>query len=154
MNAELDEAVCLIAAPAAAPAAASPPPCPDIISEDHWCWRLRMAEKIASELEAERFAVKGLYLFGGVKSAVAGPGSDIDLLVYFGGNDDQRRALLLWLEGWSPSLAEYNFLRTGYKSEGLLDIHIVTDEDIARQTSFAAKIGAVTDAAKPLQMKN
>jgi hypothetical protein len=28
----------------------------------------------------------------------------------------------------------------------------VTDQDIAEQTSYAAKIGAVTDAARPLEM--
>jgi hypothetical protein len=28
----------------------------------------------------------------------------------------------------------------------------VTDEDIAKRTSYAAKIGAVTDAARPLAM--
>jgi hypothetical protein len=44
-----------------------------------------------------------------------------------------------------------NYLRTGYKSEGLLDVHYVTDDDIEKQTSFAAKIGAVTDAARRLR---
>jgi hypothetical protein len=45
-----------------------------------------------------------------------------------------------------------NYLRTGYKSEALLDVHFVTDEDIRKQTSYAAKIDAVTDAARPLQV--
>ena len=43
-----------------------------------------------------------------------------------------------------------NYLRTGYRCTDLLDVHVVTDEDIERRTSFAAKIGAVTDAARPL----
>jgi hypothetical protein len=46
-----------------------------------------------------------------------------------------------------------NYLRTGYETEGLLDVHLVTDEDIARQTSYAVKINAITDAARPLPMK-
>ena len=58
----------------------------------------------------------------------------------------------MWLEGWSRALAEMNYLRTGYHTEGLLDVHFVTDEDIARGTSYAAKIGAVTDAARPLAL--
>jgi hypothetical protein len=33
-----------------------------------------------------------------------------------------------------------------------LDVHIVTDEDIKNRDSFAIKIGAVTDAARPLPM--
>ena len=47
-------------------------------------------------------------------------------------------------------MAEMNYLRTGFRSKGLLDVHIVTDEDIARRDSFAVKIGAITDAARPL----
>jgi hypothetical protein len=31
-----------------------------------------------------------------------------------------------------------------------LDVHFVSDEDIAGKSSFAAKIGAVTDAARQL----
>jgi hypothetical protein len=46
-----------------------------------------------------------------------------------------------------------NFHKTGYRSGGLLDAHIVTDEDIANKTSYAIKIGAVTDAARPLRLK-
>jgi hypothetical protein len=64
-----------------------------------------------------------------------------------------RDRLALWLEGWSLSLGEMNYLRTGSRSEGLLDVHYVTDEDIARRTSFAVKIGAATDAARPLALK-
>jgi hypothetical protein len=45
-----------------------------------------------------------------------------------------------------------NFLQTGYRSGGLLDFHIITDDDIAKKTSFAVKIGAVTDAARRLPM--
>jgi len=35
----------------------------------------------------------------------------------------------------------------------LLDIHYVTDEDIKNKSSYASKIGAVTDAARPLKVK-
>ncbi len=58
--------------------------------------------------------------------------------------------MLTWLDGWSKSLSHINFLRTGKRLKNLLDIHIVTDEDIKKQNSYAAKIGAVTDAARPL----
>jgi hypothetical protein len=121
--------------------------------EDHWRWRLRMAESLASELDPARFGVKAVYIFGGVKNATAGPGSDIDLIIHFAGDEQQQRELTSWLEGWSLSLAEINYLRTGYRTEGLLDVHWITDMDITRQTSYAAKINAVTDAARPLPMK-
>ena len=112
-----------------------------------------MAERIAGHLDAERFGVVALYVFGSAKNATAGPGSDIDLLVHFRGDETQRQWLEEWLEGWSLCLDETNYLRTGYRSGKLLDVHIVTDADIAARGPFAAKIGAVTDAARALTLK-
>ncbi|MBN1884765.1 MAG: nucleotidyltransferase domain-containing protein [Candidatus Krumholzibacteriota bacterium] len=118
-----------------------------------WVWRLRMAEHIAAQLDPERFGVAGFYVFGSTKNATAGMGSDIDIIVHFRGTKKQRADLLNWLEGWSLCLDRINYLRTGYRTGGLLDVHIVTDRDIEKRTSFAVKIGAVTDAARPLPMK-
>ncbi len=121
---------------------------------DHlWMWRLRMAEQIALQLDAERFGVSGFYVFGSTKNATAGLASDIDLIVHFSGSPEQLEELKWWLEGWSLCLDEFNYLKTGYRTGGLLDVHIVTDEDIENKTSFAVKIEAVTDAARPLEMK-
>lgn len=124
----------------------------DRSSEEHWRWRLRMAQRIAGELDPRRFGVKAFYLFGSTKNATAGPASDIDILLHFQGTGEQRRDLCLWLEGWSRCLSEMNFLRTGYRTEGLLDVHLVTDKDIAERSSFAVKIDAVTDPARKLPM--
>jgi pyruvate,water dikinase len=111
-----------------------------------------MAERIAAQVDAARFGVVAMYVFGSTKNATAGPGSDIDMLVHFNGTDEQRRDLIHWLEGWSLCLAEVNYLRTGYRTHGLLDVHIVTDEDIAKRTSYAVKIGAITDPARELPL--
>ena len=116
----------------------------------HWRWRLRIAENIAARLDPSRFGVVGFYIFGSTKNATAGPGSDIDLLIHLRGSSDQERDLRTWLEGWSQSLSQTNYFRTGYKLDCLLDVHMVTDEDIKKRTSYAVKIGAVTDAARPL----
>jgi hypothetical protein len=113
-----------------------------------------MAEGIASQLDPERFGVKALYVVGSTKHGTAGPSSDIDLLVRFGGTAAQQDELMLWLEGWSLCLDEWNFQRTGHRIGGLLDVHIVTDEDVARRTSYAIKIGSPTDPARPLLLKN
>jgi predicted nucleotidyltransferase len=118
--------------------------------DDHWRWRLRMAQRIAALLDPVRFGVKAVYVLGSTKNGTAGPASDIDLLLHVEDADTRRRELWAWLDGWSVSLAEMNYLRTGYRTEGLLDVHYVTDADIARGDSFASKIGAVTDAARPL----
>jgi len=153
MNGDLDQAVGFLADPAAAGEAQRlPSTATELPGEDHWRWRLRMAQRIAAALDPSRFGVKAAYVFGSTKNGTAGPASDIDLLLHVEGDEPRRRQLALWLEGWSQSLAEANYLRTGYRTDGLLDVHYVTDEDIARADSYASKIGAVTDAARPLPL--
>src|SRR5438270_4437220 len=93
-------------------------------------------------------------LIGSTKNATAGPASDIDILLHVQGNEEQRKELTLWLEGWSRCLAEINFLRTGYRTDGLLDVHLVSDTDIKEHSSFAVKIDAITDPARKLPMKD
>jgi predicted nucleotidyltransferase len=154
MNADLNKAMAFLTeAEEEIDAAENEEPFGDGHAESYWRWRQRMAEQVASRLAPERFGVADLYLFGSTKNGTAGPASDIDLLIHFRGSESQRRELLLWLEGWSLCLDEANYLRTGYRSGGLLDVHIVTDEDVAKRTSYAVKIDAVTDAARPLKMK-
>lgn len=159
LNSDLDEAVAVLEEPGPAKVsealprfarkkAVTPAPPP----EEYWQWRMRMAERIGSHLDPTRFGVKALWVFGSTKNATAGPASDIDLLVHFAGTEQQRRELLIWFEGWATSLDEVNFLRTGYRSDGLLDVHLITDEDVKARTSYAVKIGAVTDPARPLKM--
>jgi len=118
--------------------------------EQPWQWRTRMAEAIASRIDPERFGVQALYLTGSTKTGAAAPSSDIDLIVHFRGTERQCQDLLLWLDGWSECLDELNRHHTGTRQGKLLDIHIVTDKDLEEKTSFAAKIGATTDAACPL----
>ncbi len=156
MNADLDEALGVLASPSS-PVDMYPEESYSMkrkTGEEFWRWRLQMATRIASQIDPERFGVKGFYIFGSTKNATAGPGSDIDILIHFDGSEDQRDDLLLWLDGWSHCLAEMNYQRTGYKSDGLLDVHLVTDEDIRQKQSFALKIGAITDPARPLPLKN
>jgi predicted nucleotidyltransferase len=113
---------------------------------------MRIAELIARELDPGRFGVEAMYVIGSTKNATATAASDIDLLVHFRGGESQRRELLSWFEGWAYSLSEMNYTRTGIRTERLLDVHLVTDEDIERKSSYAVKIGAVTDAAQPLDL--
>jgi hypothetical protein len=153
MNAELRQAVGVFAKSEAVPEPSSrTESAPEAPPESHWRWRMRMAEKIASHLDPTRFGVKAVYVLGSTKNATARSGSDLDLIIHFAGSEAQRAELQLWLEGWSLSLAESNYLRTGYRSQGLLDVHFISDQDIANKTSYAAKINAVTDAARQLPM--
>ena len=153
LNADQDEAVGLFAPPreiSMEPEATGARG--ESTAEHHWRWRLRFAERIAASLDPARYGVKAMYVLGSTKNATAGPASDIDLIVHLAGTPEQTKALETWFEGWSLALAEINYLRTGYRATGLLDVHYLTDEDFARRSSFAVKIGAVTDAARPLTL--
>jgi pyruvate,water dikinase len=155
LNADQDRAVGYLASPGGTEPAVEKKRVPDQVpAENHSRWRVRMAEAIAAAADTARFGVKGLYLFGSAKNGTAGPGSDINLLVHFSGSESMCRDLLAWLEGWSLSLSETNYLRTGVRTGGLLDVHVVTDEDIENRSGFASKIGAVTDAARPLPLRS
>ncbi|HNU91980.1 MAG TPA: PEP/pyruvate-binding domain-containing protein [Spirochaetota bacterium] len=154
LNAELGESIGYFDEPEAAAESSIVRPRPhEAHGEEYWRWRLHMAEQIAGQVDASRFGVRAVYLIGSTANATAGPDSDIDLLFHVDGTREQREALSVWLEGWSLSLSEMNYLRTGYRSHGLLDVHMVTDRDIENRTSFAVKINAVTDPARPLSMK-
>lgn len=117
-----------------------------------WRWRYHIAEQLASRLDTRRFGVKGVYLFGSTSTGTAGPGSDIDLLIHFEGSKTQRKSLEDWLEGWSMSLAEINYMKSGYRMDKMLDVHIITDEDIRNKDSFAIKINHPVDPAIPLKI--
>jgi len=115
---------------------------------------LRMAEGMARQLPYGKYGVKGIYIIGSTKNANAGPDSDIDLLVRFNGTEKDKRELLAWFEGWSLCLSEINYLRTGYKTNGILDIHLVSDAEIAKGEGIASKISAITDPARQLRLKD
>ncbi|MCU0611852.1 MAG: pyruvate, phosphate dikinase [Candidatus Eisenbacteria bacterium] len=154
MNAEQEEALGCFAEPTAAIRSVDRPEATcQQEGDQNWRWRLRMAERIAAQTDPRRFGVRAMYVLGSTKNASAGPASDIDLLIHFAGTPPQKDDLNLWLEGWSLCLAELNEGRTGCRTGGLLDVHIVTDDDIARGDSFAVKIGSTGDAARELPMK-
>ncbi len=153
MNADLDEAMALLVAPdTERKEAPQPAPARNRQSDEFWRWRMQMVEQLAATLDPKRFGVIGIFVFGSTKNATAAPASDIDLLLHVRNTPAQHRALDTWLQGWSQALAHVNYLRTGYRCDGLLDVHYVTDEDIEARSSWAVKIGAITDAARPLVM--
>jgi pyruvate,water dikinase len=151
MNGELEEAMAVLSEPSPAPAEALSSPVDTATTESgtnvHWRWRLQSVERIAELMDAGRFGVKAMYLFGSTQNATAGPQSDIDLLIHFGGTEAQEKDLRTWLDGWSLCLSYVNYLKTGHKTDGLLSIHLITDQDIQNRTSYAVKIGATNAAA-------
>jgi len=99
--------------------------------------------------------VKALYLVGSTKTGMAGPASDIDLIVHFQGNEEQREHLLDWFEEEGIKLSEQNEKKTGIEVENILDVHLVTDEDLKTETSWATHITSqyMTARTIPLEKK-
>ncbi len=125
----------------------------DSSDEEGWKWRHYMAEQISSQIDMEAYSIQGIYLFGSTNNCTARLNSDIDLLIHFTGNEMQKERLNTWLQGWSMALSEMNYLKTGYQTNGLLDVHYITDQDIKDRTSYAIKINSVFDPAYPLRLR-
>lgn len=121
--------------------------------QEHWQWRHYMAKQIADSMDLDAFGIKGVYLFGSTNTGKTGIGSDIDLLIHVENEETKIKQLRHWLDGWSRALARINFLQTGHDMEQLLDIHIVTDKDIAEGDSFAIKINSYANPATVLRVR-
>ena len=117
---------------------------------DHSEWRMMKVKEIARALDPKLYGVKKLYLIGSVKDYTAGPASDIDLLVHFDGPREKKEDLLAWFREWSRTLDRENKERTGYETGGLLDVHIITDEDIEGRDSWAVHIDSKYGSAKEI----
>jgi hypothetical protein len=113
---------------------------------EHWRWRQRFAERIASAIDPARFGVHEIYLFGSTESGDAGMGSDIDLIVVGNGDSGQRRDLQIWLEGWSLCLAEISFQLYGVPSHGLLDVKYLGPEEAKVEIPSFSRAGKTLQA--------
>ena len=124
-------------------------------SDEHWRWRYRMAEHIAAKTDFDFYGIHAMYIIGSTKETTAGPASDIDFLVHVKNEKQQTELFKSWISGWSHALAEMNKQKTGYIiADGLIDLHLITDEDIKNKTSFAIMIGSLHNSARLLKKKN
>ncbi len=137
MNGELDEAAAIITIPSGKAIHTQVQklriPIPRQI-ENHWRWRLEMAERIAASILRGEMGLQEIYLGGTVQSGTAGREADIDLMVVFRGTLEERRELLRWFEGWSLCLDEVNYLKNGVRRGGLLDVHLINSDEITGVT--------------------
>ncbi len=125
--------------------------CPPGVDE-HSCWRLRMAEQIALRCEPKRWGVRAMFIFGSAVSATAGPDSKLHLLVHFQGRPQQRRELETWLQGWSQALAETNHMRTGFRTDSLLDVRFESREKTVDVGAAAAIVNLPPQAVRELPL--
>jgi len=120
---------------------------------DHHTWRTQKVEEIAEALDPDIYGVKALYLIGSTKDGSAGPSSDIDILVHFKGTEEQKDKLMAWFDEWGKKFDQENKERTGYETGGLLDVHIITDEDIKNRSSWATHITSPYQSVKKIPLK-
>jgi len=153
MNADLEEAVAVLdEADETGTMKAGTVPTAEHEPRQFWRWRFRMAERMIRAMDASRYDVEAVYIYGSVKNGTATPESDIDLLVHFRGDPSQRELLEEWFRGWSEALTEMNFSRTGVRVTGMLDVTFLSDDEVSKGEGLAAKINAVTDAARMLKL--
>jgi len=118
---------------------------------NHWMWRYQMAESIAKKIDKDEMGIKAIYLIGSTKNANSGAASDIDLMIHYDGDEHHKVLLQKWIDGWSKCLASLNDMLTGHHDRrGLIDLHLITDEDVKEANSYTVKIGAHTDPARKL----
>jgi len=122
-------------------------------SPDHWSWRMKKVEEISEKIDSEVYGVESLYLIGSTKEGTAGPASDIDLLVHFKGTEEQKEKLIAWFNKIGKKIDEENKERTGIKTGGLLDVHIITDYDIKKKDSWATHITSSYMSVKKIPLK-
>jgi hypothetical protein len=120
--------------------------------DEYWKWRMHIVNLIAENLDARRFGVEKMYVAGSTKNANAGPASDIDLIIHSRGTAQQECQLKAWLEGWSLCLAEMNYVRTGYRVNAMIDLHIITDEDIRNKSSYAVMLATAGNSASEIPL--
>ncbi len=120
--------------------------------EDSARWRLRMAERIAFHCGGPPWGVRGVFYLDEREGRDADPGDPIRLVIHFTGGGRQRKELETWLQGWSLSLAEMNYFRTGFHSEGLLDVHYLTDEKLRGEKDVAARLKVASDSVRELTL--
>ncbi len=117
-------------------------------------WRKNIVERMAEQLDGERFGVESVYLFGTTYDETGEPDADIDLLFVFDGSPRDRQELLVWIEGWDMALREIYFQRTGYRLDKLLDAILVEPEQIIELKYYSEIIDPKLKRSKKLALKN
>jgi len=120
--------------------------------EDQAVWRQRMAERIAFHCGGQPWGVRGVYYLDESDGRDFDPSSPIKLIIHFAGTGRQRKELETWLNGWSLSLAEMNYYRTGLHTEGLLDVQYLLDDKIRGERDVAQRIKAGTEVVRELPL--
>ncbi|HSA95425.1 MAG TPA: PEP/pyruvate-binding domain-containing protein, partial [Acidobacteriota bacterium] len=153
MNADQGAAVGYFSSPEAVVKTACPAAgAPSREDEDQYRWRLRMAERIAFYVGSQKWGVRGVYFIDPSEGQETDPASPIRLALTISAGGRQRKEVETWLHGWSLSLAEMNYFRTGFHSDGLLDVHYLSDEKIRSERDVAERLKVRADIVRELPL--
>jgi hypothetical protein len=130
-NADLDHALAVLEEPGErrGPGAGRGPATGAGSPVRHARWRRQVAEELARGLDPATSGVAAVHLRGSVGEGRATAESDIDLVIRFVGDAQQRARLEAWLDGWNRALAVLNQQNTGVRVEKLLDVVIIAGDD-------------------------
>jgi len=152
MNADQGAAVGYFAPPEAVVRTACPAGAGARADEDQYRWRVRLAERIAYHCGTQKWGVRGVYLIDASDGGEVDPGDPIRMVFHFLGGARQRKELETWLHGWSLSLAEMNYYRTGFHSDGLLEVTFLTDEKVRGEKDVAERLKVGSDVVRGLPL--
>ena len=153
MNADKDEAMALFTDSKIVPSYNSHGVARDSTQYDEpWEMKMQTAEYIASKINANKYGVKDVYLFGTTYHKTATANSDIDLLIHFAGTEEQKVLLNHWLDGWSQALTEMNYNQFGYRIEPYLDVSFITDDELKEKDYYSDMLDPTKELAKRLKI--
>ncbi|MFH0895423.1 MAG: hypothetical protein V2A54_13385 [Bacteroidota bacterium] len=118
------------------------------VLQSHWKWRFEMATALSNSNFLENKNITAIYLLGSVKNAQSGPCSDIDLMIHTNPDNRCMEEIKKFLKCWAHCLSEINFSITGEKITEMLDVHFISDQDVADKNSFTSMIGSHFNSAK------
>lgn len=99
-------------------------------------WRWSIAEHFAKSVDKIKYGIQSIYLFGTVFNNSASANSDIDMLVISDNIELTRGEFFTWLDGWNQALSQVNFHKYGIHINKMIDLHIVSSEEISDKIYF------------------
>jgi len=111
--------------------------------------RNKICQNSVQTMNFKEFGINCIYLIGSVKNFTAGINSDIDLIIYYDGLKRNKDKIKIWFEAWSAStISDIQYENEIKNTDNLFDIHLITDEDIKSNNSYAVMINSMYNNAK------
>lgn len=109
-------------------------------------WRRKLIEVMTKNIDRQKYGIKKIFVLASSIAANSRPYSDIDVIIHFDGDQNQKENLLLWLSAYNNCLSEINYLRSGHKLENFLDVKFITDFDYEHNTSIIRQLNSLKES--------